>query len=200
MLHIRDLKVIKASKTICCVPKLDIQRGENAAVIGPNGTGKTTLMRVVGGLESEFSGKCQADVPFRSRVYVHQSPYLFRGSVLFNAMYGMAAHNVPRPVRISTAREWLDKLGIGHLAERPCSHLSGGEQRRVALARAFATQAKILLLDEPLAELDQEGIDIVCRAISADRHSTILLTSPTPLPAGMSLPTMNLRSTNMELE
>jgi tungstate transport system ATP-binding protein len=181
MLQIRNLKVDKAGKTICRVDKLDIQRGERIAVIGANGCGKTTLLRVVGGLESEFSGLCQADVPLGERVYVHQSPYLFRGTVLQNATYGLATRGMSRRDQLSAAHRWLDELGVGHLAARQCATLSGGEQRRVALARALATEADLLLLDEPLADLDCEGMEFVWRAIAAVAGSTVVVSSPVPL-------------------
>jgi ABC-type nitrate/sulfonate/bicarbonate transport system ATPase subunit len=192
MLQIRNLKVEKAGKTICDLPDLDVARGERVAVLGPNGSGKTTLLRVLSGLEVEFTGKCQSAVSRRDRVYVHQSPYLFRGSVLFNATYGLAARKMARRKQVSTAREWLDTLGVGHLAERQCGNLSGGERRRVALARAFAIQSDVLLLDEPLADLDEEGMDIVCRAISTVTRATILMSSPVPLPDALSVRSLRL--------
>jgi energy-coupling factor transporter ATP-binding protein EcfA2 len=192
MLRIRKLQVDKADKTICDVPELDVRRGERVAVTGANGSGKTTLLRVLSGLETEFTGQCTVDVPVRQRVYVHQSPYLFRGSVLFNATYGLAARSVPRSQRDSLARRWLGTLGIEHLVHRRCAHLSGGERRRLALARAFAIGAELLLLDEPLADLDQEGIDTVCRAISKASRSTILISSPVPLPDELTVQTYRI--------
>ncbi len=187
MLRIRNLKVEKAGKTICHVPELDVAHGDRVAVIGANGSGKTTLLRVVAGLAADITGECRVDVPPRRRVFVHQAPVLFRGSVLFNAAYGLAARNVPRRERTATARQWLGTLGVDHLHNRHCAHLSGGERRRVALARAFATGADVLLLDEPLADLDPEGIDAVCRALSMASSSTILITSPVPLPEGLEV-------------
>lgn len=182
MLQIRNLRVERGGQTICELPELRVEGGERVCVVGPNGSGKTTLLRVVGGLDREFHGECRADVPFRDRVYLHQSPYLFRGSVLANVLFGSAARKIARPQRISAARAWLDRLGVGHLIDRRCGHLSGGEQRRVALARAFATGADLLLLDEPFADLDQAGIDCVCAAIAALSHATLLISSPGPLP------------------
>jgi tungstate transport system ATP-binding protein len=181
MLHVNDLKVDKRGATICHVPQLVARRGERIAVIGPNGSGKTTLLRVIGGLQTEFSGRCAAKTPMRRRIYVHQSPYLFRGSVLANTMYGLSSRRQSRRRKMEIAKQWLDTLGVAELANREGRTLSGGERRRVALARAFATGADLLLLDEPLADLDETGIELVGRAISAAADATILITSPVPL-------------------
>ena len=194
MLQIRDLQVDKAGQTVCSVPELEVGRGERVAVIGSNGCGKTTLLRVVAGLEREFTGRCQVDAAPRDRVYLHQSPYLFRGSVLFNASYGLAARHVPRRERLATAREWLGTMGVERLVHRRCRHLSGGERRRVALARALAIPADLLLLDEPFADLDEPGIDLVCRALSALPRATILIASPVPLPDALSVRSFRIGS------
>lgn len=192
MLRVRDLKVEKAGQTICSVARLDIGRGQQLALIGPNGSGKTTLLRVAAGLENEYSGECHVAARFRDRVYVHQSPYLFRGSVLFNTRYALAARNMPKAEQVEVARRWLDMLGIGHLQHRSCRHLSGGERRRVALARALAAQPDFLLLDEPLADLDEEGISIVCRVLSTQSQTTVLIASPVALPEAMQIPSVSL--------
>ncbi len=181
MIQICDLIVEKGGRTICHVEQFAAARGEQVAVLGSNGSGKTTLLRVLAGLEHDFTGRCEVDVPVGSRVYVHQAPYLFRGSALFNAAYGLAAQGVAKRERQVVAKKWLDDLGVGSLANRQCSSLSGGEQRRVALARAFATKADLLLLDEPLADLDPKGIEFVNRALAAVEDSTVLISSPVPL-------------------
>lgn len=183
MLQIRDLRVDKGGRTICCVPELTVGSGERVALVGPNGSGKTTLLRVLSGLERDIHGECRIVPPMRKRVYVHQSPYLFRGTVMWNVGYGLAARNIDKKSRTSTVWHWLNVFGIGGLAERHCEKLSGGERRRVALARAFAIRPDLLLLDEPLADLDEEGIEIVCRAIADESESTIVIVSPVPVPS-----------------
>ena len=182
MLQIRNLRVERGGNTICQVPSLEVKRGERVAVVGANGSGKTTLLRVLGGLECEFSGELTVDVGMRDRVYLHQAPYLFRGSVLANVMLGSSARPLLRRHRIAESRGWLDRFGVAHLADRQSAHLSGGEQRRIALARAFATGAELLLLDEPFADLDQAGIDCVCEAMAALPERTLLISSPGPFP------------------
>lgn len=189
MLQIQNLHVEKNGMAICRVPKLDASPGERHAIIGPNGSGKTTLLRVLGGLERDFSGECNIEPTLRQRVYVHQIPYLFRGTVMFNVGYGLVARKVAKQERLSTVRHWLKTFGLGSLAGRRCDKLSGGERRRVALARAFAIRADLILLDEPLADLDQEGIEIVCKAINEATAATIVITSPVPLPSTLTLQT-----------
>ena len=76
MLRARELSVVKSGKTICHVAELDVARGEHVAVIGANGSGKTTLLRVASGLERDFAGECQVEVPMLGRVYAHQTPFL----------------------------------------------------------------------------------------------------------------------------
>jgi len=186
VIEVEDLQVRKDDSTICHVPELKVEPAERVVIVGDNGTGKTTLLRVLAGLEKEFSGRCAVNVSTRERVFVHQSPLLFRGNVLFNASYGLAAQGIPKSAREATAREWLARLGIDHLADRRAGKLSGGEQRRVALARALALQPVVVLLDEPFAELDEAGIDIVGRAIASLRESTVLISSPVPLPGELS--------------
>ena len=118
----------------------------------------------------------------RERVYLHQLPYLLRGSVLANVMLGAAARKLPRRQQLTEAHQWLERLGVSHLADRQSARLSGGERRRVALARTFITGARVLLLDEPLADLDQSGIAGVCRAMAALPEATVLISSPGVLP------------------
>jgi tungstate transport system ATP-binding protein len=193
VLNIRELKVFKAEKLICRVDELDVARSERVAIIGSNGSGKTTLLRVVSGLENEFTGVCQVDAPRNGRVYQHQSPYLFRGSVLFNTAYGLVARGLSHRESQRRAHEWLKLFGIDHLAHRRCGYLSGGERRRVALARAFAVQPSILLLDEPFADLDRAGVDLVCHAFNLAPHTTILISSPSSLPPNLSMRIVELQ-------
>jgi tungstate transport system ATP-binding protein len=192
VLSIRDLNVVKAGTSICRLRHLDLNRGERLAVLGRNGSGKTTLLRVIGGLEKDFDGQCRIAVAPRNCVYLHQLPYLFRGTVLFNVAYGLAARKVDRRETRRRAHHWLEVFGVEHLAQRRCAHLSGGERRRVALARVFAVQPEMLLLDEPLADLDEVGVDLVCNAIPLLPQTTIVISSPNPLPRSLCVRTLEL--------
>ncbi|MFF6841370.1 ABC transporter permease [Streptomyces tanashiensis] len=143
---------------------LDAEPGTTIAVVGPNGAGKTTLLRALLGL----TPRAHADLtlggtdvtglpPHRRRVaWVPQDGALFPHlSALANTAYGLRAQGVARARARREAQRWLDLLGVGHLAHRRPGQLSGGQAQRVALARALAARPRLLVLDEPLAALDQ---------------------------------------------
>jgi molybdate transport system permease protein len=143
---------------------LDAGPGTTIAVVGPNGAGKTTLLRALLGLTPRARAALRlgdTDVtalpPHRRGVaWVPQDGALFpRMSALANTAYGLRAQHVHRAEARRAAQEWLDRLGVGHLAHRRPAQLSGGQAQRVALARALAARPRLLLLDEPLAALDQ---------------------------------------------
>ncbi|MFH9292282.1 ABC transporter permease [Streptomyces sp. NPDC017520] len=143
---------------------LDAPGSTTIAVVGPNGAGKTTLLRALLGLTPRAHAALRlgdSDVtalpPHRRGVaWVPQDGALFPHlSALANTAYGLRAHGVPRSAARREAQDWLDRLGVGHLAHRRPAQLSGGQAQRVALARALAARPRLLLLDEPLAALDQ---------------------------------------------
>lgn len=143
---------------------LDAEPGTTIAVVGPNGAGKTTLLRALLGLTPRAHAELRlgdTDVtglpPHRRHVaWVPQDGALFpHMSALANTAYGPRASGVPRAEARRRAQEWLDRLGVGHLAHRRPAQVSGGQAQRVALARALAARPRLLLLDEPLAALDQ---------------------------------------------
>ncbi|CAM5370827.1 ABC transporter permease [Streptomyces atroolivaceus] len=143
---------------------LDAEPGTTIAVVGPNGAGKTTLLRALLGLTPRAHAALRlgdTDVsglpPHRRGVaWVPQDGALFPHlSALANTAYGLRAHGVPHAESRRSALRWLGRLGVGHLAGRKPAQLSGGQAQRVALARALAACPRLLLLDEPLAALDQ---------------------------------------------
>ncbi|MFI5618768.1 ABC transporter permease [Streptomyces sp. NPDC051567] len=143
---------------------LDAGPGTTIAVVGENGAGKTTLLRALLGLTPRAHAVLRlggVDVtalpPHRRQVaWVPQDGALFPHlNALANTAYGLRARRVPRAEARREAQAWLDRLGVGHLARRRPAQLSGGQAQRVALARALAARPRLLLLDEPLAALDQ---------------------------------------------
>ncbi|WP_030323802.1 ABC transporter permease [Streptomyces flavochromogenes] len=143
---------------------LDAAPGTTIAVVGPNGAGKTTLLRALLGLTPRAHAGLRLgdeDVtalpPHRRHVaWVPQDGALFpHMSALANTAYGLRAQGVGRAEARREAQTWLDRLGVGPLAHRRPTQLSGGQAQRVALARALAARPRLLVLDEPLAALDQ---------------------------------------------
>jgi NifC-like ABC-type porter len=143
---------------------LEAAPGTTLAVVGPNGAGKTTLLRALLGLTDRSRARLRlgdtevTSLPPHRRgiAWVPQDGALFPHlSALANTAYGLRAHRVPRAEARRTAQRWLERLGVGDLAQRRPAQLSGGQAQRIALARALAARPRLLLLDEPLAALDQ---------------------------------------------
>lgn len=196
LIRIQGLTVEREGKPICRVPALEVEAGERLGIVGPNGSGKSTLLLVLAGLDVTATGRCEVTVPVRDRVYVHQQPFLFKGDVLSNATYGLRAQGVPAKQAAKAALEWLERLGMASFANRAAHTLSGGERRRVALARAMVVRPRLLLLDEPLADLDESGAELVKRALEDLLESTLLIAGPTELTAALVTRTYSMSGSN----
>ena len=156
--------------------RLDLHAGEVLAILGPNGAGKTTLLRVLAGLEPSGGERIEsADGPV---TMVFQHPAAFSGTVAHNVRVALLRESLPAgEVRERTARV-LERFGIAGLAERHAGTLSGGELRRLALARAFALRPAVLLLDEPFDDLDTAGqasLSLDLRAVIADTDVAVAM-------------------------
>ncbi len=173
MIRIRDLEMRFGDVHALSLAALHIEPGERLGIQGPNGCGKSTLQRILAGLLSPTDGSIEGLPPPGQTVLVHQRPFLFRGTARDNVVFALRIHRRPR----EEADTWLRRLDAGHLADRRASDLSGGERRRVALARALATRPKLLLLDEPLAALDTPGADALRGAIETC-EGTVVVTAP----------------------
>jgi tungstate transport system ATP-binding protein len=151
---------------------LAIGPGLRTVVLGPNGAGKSLLLRLCHGLIRPGAGTvrwAEADprALARMQAMVFQRPVLLRRSTLANVTWALAVAGVPRRERRARAAAALARVGLEDLAARPARVLSGGEQQRLALARAWALEPKVLFLDEPTANLDPTATRMIEGAITA---------------------------------
>ena len=170
LLSCEQLTVRRGRREVVREVSVELRAGEIVALLGPNGAGKSTLLDALAGALPAAAGR----VDRRGRVAVAlQSPDLARRTVLANVVLAQAWWGVPRAERANRAREALRAIGAEHLAGRPATTLSGGERRRVHLARAIAVRPDVLLLDEPFAGLDAEvRATLLEDALSALRSAT----------------------------
>jgi tungstate transport system ATP-binding protein len=169
---------------------LEVQKGEILSIVGPNGAGKTTLLRAIGGLlkptsgEIKYHGETVTDENRESlrqeATVVFQKPVHFGTSVSKNIAYGLRIRGIDEAAIAKRVEETLLFVGLEGLETRMARSLSGGEQRRVALARALALDPEILLLDEPTADLDIDSaraVEDVLRKANAERGTTIIIST-----------------------
>lgn len=139
---------------------LTIASGELVCIVGPSGCGKTTLLRVLAGLEQATRGTVQIrhDDPARPvKAMVFQGAGVFPWmTVAENVAYGLRLRGIPRQQRAEIARHWIAEVGLERFAQSYPAQLSGGMQQRVGLARAFAYDPELLLMDEPFGALDAQ--------------------------------------------
>jgi tungstate transport system ATP-binding protein len=161
---------------------LTISAGAPTILIGPNGAGKTTVLRAAMGLIAPTVGDItwgtRAEPVQDRHAIVFQRPVMLRRSCEANIRYALAA-NVPHAVRDHRTAELLRLVGLEGLAARPARRLSGGEQHRVALARALARNPAVLFLDEPTASLDPAAtkeIEDIVRTVSARGVKVVMAT------------------------
>ncbi len=171
-LRLADVAFVAAGKTIIDRVSLTLERGPRTVILGPNGAGKSVLMRLCHGLLAPTSGRIEWAAPERPgerrrQAMVFQRPVMLRRSALANVEYGLMLAGVPRHERATQARAALQSVGLTELAGRAARVLSGGEQQRLALARAWALRPEVLFLDEPTANLDPGASAEVERIIQA---------------------------------
>lgn len=142
---------------------LNIKEGEFFTLLGPSGCGKTTLLRMIAGFNSIEGGQFYFGETLINKVPAHKRDIgmVFQNYAIFphlsvkdNVAYGLKARKVPKDQIESKVKEALELVQISHLADRKPNELSGGQQQRVALARAFVIEPGVLLMDEPLSNLD----------------------------------------------
>ncbi len=162
---------------------LTIAPGAPTVLIGPNGAGKTTLIRLAMGLIAPTAGRitwgAREAVPPRCRSIVFQRPTMLRRSVAANIHYALASVEVARSDWDACTADLLEQVGLVGLGTRPARRLSGGEQQRLALARALARDPEVLFLDEPTASLDPaatKAVEDVVRAVAARGIKVVMST------------------------
>ena len=163
---------------------ISIDAGPTTIILGANGAGKSVLMRLMHGLLAPTGGQVfwkERDLSraHRLQAMVFQRPVMLRRSALGNLLYALEVAAVPAAQREGTALRALEEVGLKHLAQRPARVLSGGEQQRLALARAWALHPEVLFLDEPTASLDPTAsreIEAVIRAFDGAGTKIVMAT------------------------
>ncbi|WFM72829.1 ATP-binding cassette domain-containing protein [Halomonas sp. CKK8] len=158
---------------------LRLEGCHRSLVMGPNGAGKSLLMRLAHGLLAPTRGRVSWEGRPPRQAMVFQRPVLLKRSALANLTYALAINGTPRRRRKVLAREALERFGLAALEKRPARVLSGGEQQRLALARAWLAEPEVLFLDEPTAALDPAAIQAVEAAVRDfhRRGTRILMTT-----------------------
>jgi NitT/TauT family transport system ATP-binding protein len=163
---------------------VEIAEGTFFVIVGPSGCGKTTLLRILGGLEQVTSGTVELAHPAQGRPHYSM---VFQGDSIFpwmtvwdNAAYGLRMRHAPREETERVVRHWLDRTGLTRFANHYPHQLSGGMRQRVSIARAFANDPEILLMDEPFSALDEQNKTILqqelLRIWEADKKTVVFIT------------------------
>ena len=169
-LRLQDVSYLRILQPL----SLDIEAGPSTVILGANGAGKSVLMRLMHGLLRPSSGSVSWRSPGRQAM-VFQRPVMLRRSALANVAYALRVAGQDEGQAMDALRE----VGLAHLAHRPARVLSGGEQQRLALARAWALHPEVLFLDEPTASLDPSAtreIEAVIRAFDAAGTKIVMAT------------------------
>ena len=173
LLHFRGIEKTFAEKNVLRNVEISLYPGKCILLSGNNGSGKTTLLKIIAGLETpsraeiELSGKSHSWKSAirrirREIIYLHQHPYLLSGTVESNVSYGLRFTHLNRKQLRESVKEALEWAGLAEVAKQQAKTLSGGVQQRVAFTRAWILKPKVLLLDEPMANMDIESRQQAC--------------------------------------
>lgn len=162
----------------------ELNAGPRTIIMGPNGAGKSLLLRLCHGLLEPTSGHVTWHGPEAQSAHIHQAmvfqrPVLLRRTVAQNIDYGLKLHEVMKTDRAQIIEDVLHRTGLARFADKPARLLSGGEQQKLALARAWALQPAVLFLDEPTASLDPAAAHAVETIVQTmhDEGTRIIMTT-----------------------
>ena len=189
-LALHGLRVLRGGREVLRLDALEVAAGETLAILGPNGAGKSTLLLTAALLLDPTAGEVRLfgrrpseagrTALRRETATVFQDAALLDMSARENVETALRLHGMPRAERRGRAMQWLERLGVGHLAASRPHTLSGGEAQRVSLARAFAVQPRLLFLDEPFASLDYATratlVGDVRSLLAAERTTALIAT------------------------
>lgn len=173
LLELEGVRLAAQGRAVLDVQRLEVRQVELLVVLGPTGAGKSTLLRVMNLLQRPDAGTLRwrggavdwpAQLHLRRRVATaFQDPLLFSGTVADNVAFGLRLRKLPAGEIRTRTGELLEMMGLAGLADRRADRLSGGEARRASLARALAVRPELLLLDEPLTNLDAPSRERIAR-------------------------------------
>ena len=185
-LQLIDIKKIYLNVKALNSVSLDIQGGKIIVLLGVNGAGKTTLMRIMAGLENPDAGKLlfnnqniDAKALRKVSTLVFQKSAMFSTNVYDNLAYGLRIRKVPKDEIIKRVTEALQAVRLSGFEKRRAKKTSGGEQQRIALARAFLLEPHVMLLDEPTANLDPNSAVIIEKAIVSKKSTQRIIVMAT---------------------
>lgn len=172
-LHFQQASFTHRGQQLLSPTSFSLSGCRRTLIMGPNGAGKSLLMRLAHGLLHPSSGHITWDGQPPVQAMVFQRPVLLRRSAIDNLTYTLAVNHTPRHLRKALAQQALEKFGLSTLAKRPARVLSGGEQQRLTLARAWLLNPAVLFLDEPTSALDPAAIKAVEDAVNEfHQHGT----------------------------
>ncbi|MEU8642562.1 MULTISPECIES: ABC transporter ATP-binding protein [unclassified Streptomyces] len=186
LLSLRGATVRFGGRAVLDAVDLDVAEHEIVCVLGPSGSGKSTLLRTVAGLQPLDAGRVTLDGRDQAAVPAHRRGVglMFQDHQLFpqrdvggNVAFGLRMHGAPKAEQAERVAELLDLVGLPGARNRAVASLSGGEQQRVALARALAPRPRLLMLDEPLGQLDRslrERLVVELRRLFGELGTTVL--------------------------
>jgi tungstate transport system ATP-binding protein len=183
-LTLREVSFVAGGRTIIDRVSFELGAGARTVIVGANGAGKSVLMRLMHGLLAPTSGsvlwgESDPERLRRRQAMVFQRPVMLRRSAIGNVEYALDLAGMRREERRSRALRALEAVGLSPLASRPARVLSGGEQQRLAIARAWSLRPQVLFLDEPTASLDptaRSAIESAIEAIHAEGTKIVMVT------------------------